>query len=609
MRRTRLLLPLLLIAVLAALPFLKGTPASYAASGNWEAQTYNPNAPGIENNPLKGFVPFSFAGSSAFPHSLEFYYAPLRDIMTGPNSFTWTSLDNELAAIAGRGNQAVLRFYLDYPGRAIGTPQFLIDGGLQMRTYTDYGNTTSKSPNWNDANLMTALENFIGAFGARYNNDNRVGFVTIGLYGFWGEWHNYPHTDWDMSQSNKDRLISKFVAAFPNKEVLLRDPAGTTNTSLKHAVGYHDDSFAFETLGPDSWHFWPKMQANGLTANWQTHTTGGELRPEIQSTIFDTWNPTSSAGGAQNFQTAVATTHASWMMNLFPYENSLSGSEYANTLNAHKLMGYEYFVSSVKLPNLTSSSSALQVDVILQNKGVAGMAYNWPVELAVLDSGNGWVKSLGTVNWSLKSVLPGSDYQKTFSTSSHGLTNGSYKLIMRVVNPLSGGKQLKFANQKQDADRAGWLTLDAFTVGSSSDPSPVNLVQNPGFEAQNTGWNDWGNARAVSGQAKNGSYAMEVGTAAGGRGQQITSGFAPGNMLTLSAWGRAGSDQGWVGIKFFSSSGSVLSDNSLQFTSTSYTYKTLNVTVPSGAAKLEVYVWKNAGSSYFYADDISVVKN
>ena len=41
---------------------------------------------------------------------------------------------------------------------------------------------------------------------------------------------------------------------------------------------------------------------------------------------------------------------------------------------------------------------------------------------------------------------------------------GTYKLAVRVPNPLKNGHPLKFANKTQDADAPGWLTLGSVEV-------------------------------------------------------------------------------------------------------------------------------------------------
>eukprot|EP01052_Picozoa_sp_SAG31_P004428 SAG31_NODE_183_length_20987_cov_8.711078_12_plen_46_part_00 len=44
------------------------------------------------------------------------------------------------------------------------------------------------SPNYADLHLIAALESFIAEFGRRYDADPRIGFVQVGLLGYWGEW-------------------------------------------------------------------------------------------------------------------------------------------------------------------------------------------------------------------------------------------------------------------------------------------------------------------------------------------------------------------------------------------------------------------------------------
>ncbi len=443
------------------------TTSSSVAS--WLDQTYRPDAPGIEQNPLKGFLPFTGgAANSQFPHSMEWFYLPLKAIQTGQNEFAWSALDARLNEIAARGKQSVFRVHLDYPTTPSGIPTFLLNGGLQVKSYTDYNNSTSLAPDWNDESLMTALVNFIHALGARYDGDPRIGFITAGLYGFWGEWHNYPHSgsdngfDWTMSQANKDRLISAYDEAFNTTHVQLRDPTGATAGSLRSSVGYHDDSFAFTTLGPDDWHFWPSMKAAGLTDNWKTHPTGGELRPELQNAIWEHWPNTTG----QDYQTSVRTTHASWMINHGAFSIPAGTTSWANALRGHKLLGYELFVSSVLLPG-TTTAAPLTVQVKIQNRGVAPFYYDWPVEIGVLGGANELIKvfTLAQGNLRLTQIPPDStDYVFTVSVPNHALGAGSYKLAMRVKNPLPNGRELKFANQKQDADRPGWLSLGDFSV-------------------------------------------------------------------------------------------------------------------------------------------------
>lgn len=454
-------------------------------SGDWNELTYKSDPAGIDTNPLKGLVPFSWQGQSPFPHSMEWFYIPLKDIMTGYTTFDWTKMEENINAITARGNQAIARVYLDFPMRETGTPQFLIDDGVAMRDYTVLGNQIgqSKAPDWNNEKLIDALSSFIAAFGAKYDGDPRIGFIQTGIYGFWGEWHTYPmepggnpdNIDWRMSQTNKDKLLKAFKDAFKQSIVITRDPSGTTDESLKHDFGYFDDSFAHYTIG-DSWYFWPRMVDNGLAENWKTHPMGGEMNPAIMDDIFKSWSQPGLSKSKESWaqeadlETSIRTTHASWIANYVFFNkalnNELTEEEKANALKAHRLIGYELFVSKAKLHD-ARPDGPLQAYVKIRNKGLAPFAADWPAAFAALGK-DGTMIPLGTQSLQLKDIQPGDEDGRAFIQASHSLAEGSYKLLMQVNNPMPGGHPLTFANAEQHADQEGWLTLGSFAVSASA---------------------------------------------------------------------------------------------------------------------------------------------
>lgn len=408
-------------------------------------------APAPPDNPLKGFMPY--AGTYDLPHSLEFFYLPLKDLQTGYTTFTWTPLDQRLAAIAGRGHQAVFRIYLDYPDQGYGVPAFL--SGVPKRAYTDFGNgthATSYSPDYGDADLQRATLNFIAALGTRYDGDPRIGFVQTGLLGFWGEWHTYPHPEWMASATFMDQVLDAFQTAFPHTLLLTREPKTGVDMD-RPRLGFHDDSFAYQTLGPTDWHFWPKVTGAGLQDAWKTRPIGGEVRPEVQDCL---WKETSCAPSGQGFDACVDGTHASWMLNQGAFEG-LPESEKAKALAGARRLGYELHVSRVELGN-----PGLYGTVRLENRGVAPFYYPWTVHLGALDGS----RKLTTwaLPWDLRSLLPGTPVDARFEIPVPGLAPGTYTLLLGVPNPMPGGKPLRFANAAQDQDLDGWLTLGSFTV-------------------------------------------------------------------------------------------------------------------------------------------------
>jgi hypothetical protein len=487
-----------------AAPTPAPAPTAAPAQPVWAALDY---APAPADNPLKGFMPFYDAYSSVtapianrFPHSMEWFYVPLKNLMNGPDSFTFeTGLEPQLISIASRGHQAVFRVYLDYPGRPSGIPNFLLDGGLKVRDYAFFGNRPgdSVSPNYDDPKLVAALEHFIAALGKKYDGDPRIGFITVGLVGFWGEWHTWPmdgytqetsllkaqadpnEENWMPTDAIQLRILKAFDAAFNQTRLLVRYPVVRTGPqdaapyrrvtyqSVNLNMGYHDDSFAYETTFGSEWYFMGRMEWRGAINKWKTEPIGGELRPEIQLGIW--LDPPRK--DAEDFSATVDATHASWLIAhaLFTSSTMQPGSPaYERALAGARRLGYEFYVSAAQLADIRAGGP-FQVKIRIQNTGVAPFYYRWPVELGVLDA-SGKLAATWDPAWDLTQILPAEagtgaiQAELKYTNPAPDLPKGSYTLLMRGVNPLPNGAPLKFANQTQDQDINGWVTLGTFEV-------------------------------------------------------------------------------------------------------------------------------------------------
>jgi len=449
-----------------------------AEGGKWTDHAHAPEIARIEENPLKGMFPYESDAPRSFPYSMEWFYVPLNELQKGETEFDWDPIERRLAAIAGRGNHSVFRVYLDYPGKPIGTPRFLIDAGVKMRGYPEAGNQNgaSKSPDWNDWRLIEALENFIRHLGKRYDGDPRIGFVTAGLYGFWGEWHNHPHDpEWEMTAEGRDRLLNAYRQAFTKTEVLLRNPMGTTDPALKASFGYHDDSFSYETLQPE-WAFLPRLRGNGLAEIWKKKAIGGEIRPELQATIFDACPnlPVKVEGkDSEDLSGCIKATHASWMLNEGLFAARLGDTQRFNALRAQRLLGYQLHVKGSRAYRGTDGK--LRVELKIRNEGVAPFYYPWSAEFAAYDPETRVTRVLGrATHWNIPDILPDNrEHRRDFLSPEADEAEGQ-RLLLRLVNPLENGKPLRFANARQDRDREGWLTLQDIPEESGREKAPDN---------------------------------------------------------------------------------------------------------------------------------------
>jgi hypothetical protein len=413
------------------------------------------------DNPLKGFVPYP-GDHPDFPHSMEWDYTRLSEVMTGPTDFDWSVFERKLNAAQSRGCQFIARFYLEWPGRKTAVPQFLLDQGVVLRSWTNTSAQGSppavnQTPDYEDRRLRAALTNFIGAFGARYDGDPRLGFIEIGLLGEWGEWHDWPNDHWFASKNVQGEVLGAYEAAFKKTLLVARYPAGPdharyTDNSRRH-LGYHDDSFAWATVHTgkkgDGWFFETLLRDAGVLEKWRHQPIGGEVRPEVWDCLF---NEPSCAPKGQEFDACIRVTHVSWLCNQGVFRPNLTGSPRERAVRAAQRIGYELQVTEA---DLAITGNELAVDLSVTNRGVAPFYYDWSVELGLLEPG-GSLAPMPPTTWRLTNIQPGASpvrWQQRARVAT--FSPGSYRVLLRVPNPMVGGKPLRFANQAQDRDRDG----------------------------------------------------------------------------------------------------------------------------------------------------------
>ena len=430
-------------------------------------------APAPPDNPLKGLVPYEADVRAYFPHSMEFNYLSFSALMKGYDEFDWAPMERLLDGIASRGHQAVIRVYLEYPGKAGVIPAFLLKDGLKVHKYVNTNTqplppARVETPDYEDKNLRRALKSFLAALGKKYDGDARLGFLTAGLLGTWGEWHTYPRTELFASKAVQAEVMDAYESAFKVTPVLLRYPAGDRDYSkapnARRKFGYHDDSFAWATLPTgkkdDEWFYLTALKAAGpeAEAKWKTRPIGGEVRPEAWGRVFDD-DP--GRKEIQNFRKCVEETHATWLMDSGMFRRKPPPDRVKRAVEQVRRMGYEFHVPGVTIDG--PAGGKLSVAVELENRGVAPFYYDWKPEYGLIRGGEA-VKAWPGAG-KLTGLLPG-DKPRVWEESLDltGVKAGHYQLAVRVANPLKNGHPLRFANKGQDADAPGWLTLGAVEV-------------------------------------------------------------------------------------------------------------------------------------------------
>jgi hypothetical protein len=418
------------------------------------AQTFRLHyKPAPVDNPLKGLVPY-WGQAGPFPSSMEFWYFPIRDLMKGPSEFDWSSIEEKLEDVRSRGNQMVIRTYLEYPGKKSAMPDFLADLGVQVVKYNHDG-AENFTPDYHDPRLLKAMEDFVAAFGKKFDGDPRIGFITMGVLGHWGEWHTYPKEKLFATKLEQTRIQEAFAKAFKETKILMRYPAGANAWAQapndQFPFGYHDDSFAWATLETgkpaDDWYFEAALKSAGEKAinKWKTQPIGGEIRPEIWGCVFDT---PSCAPKGQSFEEAVKRVHVTWLMDsgMFAYADPPpTPQRIAEATRQVQKMGYEFFAKSA---SIESKAGRVAITLEVENTGVAPFYYDWPVQIVCLDSAG---KEIGseTTDWKLPKLLPGETnaWRATLTPPSNVV-----QYAISIPNPMKKGKPIRFANETQQAN-------------------------------------------------------------------------------------------------------------------------------------------------------------
>jgi hypothetical protein len=383
----------------------------------------------------------------------------------------------------------------------------LIDQGVKITEWSDRNEhppSRDHTPDYSDERLVEALETFIAALGRRYDHDPRVGYITAGLLGKWGEWHDAPRRELFASIATQERVMRAYAQAFHETPILVRYPTGENDRSNAANVslpfGYHDDSFAWGTLplpvpaAPavdpktnaagtpgvpsrrrkrppkrrDGWHFLIRMQTAGPGAldKWKTRPIGGEIRPELWGLIFDVHpaNP-----HAQDFAECVRQTHVTWLMDSGMFRGPSPSEQtprerYDHAITLVRKMGYDFYVQSADISRPDPHKLSVTLEVV--NQGVAPFYRDWHVELGLL-SPDGKIVHTWPTNWKLTGLLPGDQprqWQTTVDLDS--IVSDKTIVAIRVANPLPSGKSLRFANADQDRDAAGWLSVGKIRIES-----------------------------------------------------------------------------------------------------------------------------------------------
>ena len=226
-------------------------------------------------NPLKGWVIWGENHiTPPQPTTLFFSYRSQGELEPEEGKFDFESWENEVwQHWTDQGMKAIFRVHLDYPGRPIGIPRWLLDAGVSATQYEQFGGGWSLD--YEHPLFLEKIRILIAKLGERYDHDPRVAFLDVGILGHWGEWHTYPTEHLFASLRVQREITRAFSSAFKNKKMMLRTPS---TWKIQEPFGYRDDCFYYQTEGSESWYFLTCSNCRNRSLQiWQTQPIGGEF--------------------------------------------------------------------------------------------------------------------------------------------------------------------------------------------------------------------------------------------------------------------------------------------------------------------------------------------
>jgi hypothetical protein len=447
-------------------------PRAVAQTVTYEA------APGPLDNPLKGYASYS-GFEQPFPCTMAFHYVSWRELEPVEGQYNFAQWEAaKWDEVGSAGKHIVLRVYLEYPSLPVGVPQWLIDQGVPINTYTNSeGFGVCHTPNYDHPLLVAKLEQLIAAMGQRYNNNPRVAFVQAGLLGYWGEWHTYPY-NYFPSLATQTRVIDALRTALPNKHILFR--LAQNYQGQQPWAGFHDDYFPEDTdcfaINPNcfSWYFLPNMRASGRMNNWRVAPMGGEMIPNA---AFRLLSDTPLAEGRTNWEWTfemARRSHFSWIGPYSPAYDTWQPNAFVNQATfvsrreqLVRLMGYEYRLLRARHATTARASTTLPITIDGINQGIAPFYEPWPVEIAILRRTPTGADVISTTltNADPRTWMPAAQPANTSETGEFTIraalttpaTPGQYLIALGLRDPWTNQPKVRFANPNEVIN--GWTVL------------------------------------------------------------------------------------------------------------------------------------------------------
>lgn len=315
-------------------------------------------------------------------------------------------------------------------------------------------------PDWNSESFLRGYADLMKAIGARYDADPRLGFVDVGGYGSYGEYHlssdDTGPIGTPITPENSKRLVRSVLDAFPSKFVMMMTPdAGYLRDALalSDRVGIRVDCVGNDGFKGSRIDEVPEALDRWKTAPWIGEWCGdSDVPDQYQLGLDQVRRYHISALSSANFPGTYA---------------DLPGPQQANFALANKTAGYRFVLDELTVPPRVVAGSTVAMSASWSNVGVGPAYLPWDTMIELREPGSGAVAFAGRSSVDLARFLPTGDRPVTVDDRFEipdTLAAGSYDVYVRVVSPGGYLAPLNLAIAGRTAD--GAYRLGSVDVGA-----------------------------------------------------------------------------------------------------------------------------------------------
>jgi hypothetical protein len=343
-------------------------------------------------------------------------------------------------------------------------PRYIIDGRMAHRL-----SDGRWMPNWDDSELLDHIDRMLLDFGDYLRSDKaiaqRIGFIEIGVYGAWGEWHLHGYSDLHDWERVRKRIADAHLKAFYNFQLLAMTDEPKALDYLMRQTSVTLDDGTVKPLKPiglrrdshGTTHFWRFSRCESGTnpaeegckdsdypGLWERVRDRWKVAPFIVEYFFnDRFDYALAREQVEQYHVAMVTNGKPVGAEFCGRASFRTFCEQPRTLLPIGMRaGYRYVISELGYTAQVEPGGELGVRTLWQNHGVAPTYEDWAVHYQLRRS-DGRVAWSGVSRVRLRSVLPSEtqggkapqlavEDRLSLPTS---LAPGRYELNVQILDP------------------------------------------------------------------------------------------------------------------------------------------------------------------------------